>query len=41
MATQRVDIINELYIPLLGAVHIYPDEKGELYLKAGETSKSC
>ena len=41
MATQRVDIINELYIPLLGAVHIYPDEKGELYLKAGETSKPC
>ena len=41
MVNQKVDVVNELYIPLLNAIHIYSNENGELFRRAGGVEKPC
>ena len=41
MAIQRVDLVNELYIPFLSTIQIYADENGELYRINNDTIKPC
>ena len=41
MAIQRVDLVNELYIPFLSTIQIYADENGELYRINNDTTKPC
>lgn len=41
MSFQKIDVVKDLYLPLLGAVHIYPDENGGLIRQNGTVSKTC
>ena len=41
MAIQKVDVVNELYIPLLNTIQIYADANGELFRLDNGTNKPC
>ena len=41
MATQRINLVEELYIPFLSTIQIYADENGELYRSNNGNNKPC
>lgn len=41
MANQKIDVVSELYIPLLNAIHIYADEDGFLSRRTTGVDKPC
>lgn len=41
MANQKIDVVSELYIPLLNAIHIYADDDGFLSRRTTGVDKPC